>query len=54
MSDVGRVARLATAGQVGRDAGYYVVLFLGLVATILVTTLVARTARKALREATGT
>jgi uncharacterized membrane protein YdjX (TVP38/TMEM64 family) len=50
----GDVARLATAGQVGRDAGYYVVLFLGLVATILVTTLVTRTARKALREATGT
>ena len=50
----GDVAQIATGGTVGRDSGYYAVLLVGLVATILVTTLVTRTARRALREATGT
>jgi hypothetical protein len=35
-----------------RGAGYYAVLALGLVATIIVATLVTRTARRALEEAT--
>ena len=48
----GDVARLAGGTTVRRGAGYYVVLGLGLVATVAVTTLVARTARRALREAT--
>jgi uncharacterized membrane protein YdjX (TVP38/TMEM64 family) len=48
----GDVARLAGGGMVRRDAGYYVVLGLGLVATVLVTTVVARVTRRALREAT--
>jgi uncharacterized membrane protein YdjX (TVP38/TMEM64 family) len=49
----GDVATLAGGAAVQRGAGYYAVLVLGLVATILVTTLVTRTARRALREATG-
>ena len=36
-----------------KDAGYYAVLGLGLLATVVVTTLVTRTAQKALKEATG-
>jgi uncharacterized membrane protein YdjX (TVP38/TMEM64 family) len=48
----GDVARLAGGGTVRRDAGYYVVLGLGLVATVLVTAVVSRAARRALREAT--
>ena len=48
----GDVARLAGGGGVRRDAGYYAVLGLGLAATVAVTTLVTRTARRALREAT--
>lgn len=48
----GDVARLAGGAEVRRDAGYYAVLGLGLVATVLVTTLVARTASRALEEAT--
>jgi uncharacterized membrane protein YdjX (TVP38/TMEM64 family) len=48
----GDVARLAGGGTVRRDAGYYVVLGLGLMATVLVTTVVTRVARRALREAT--
>jgi len=48
----GDVARLAAGTSVRRDGGYYVVLGLGLVATIVVTALVSRTARRALREAT--
>ncbi len=50
---VGDVATLAGGAAVEKGAGYYAVLILGLVATILVTTLVTRTARRALREATG-
>ena len=48
----GEVASLAGGAPVERGAGYYAVLGLGLAATLLVTTIVARTARRALREAT--
>jgi len=48
----GEVASLAGGAPVERGAAYYAVLGLGLVATLLVTTIVARTARRALREAT--
>lgn len=50
---VGDVAALASGVAVERDASYYVVLGIGLVATIAVTALVTRIARKALKEATG-
>jgi uncharacterized membrane protein YdjX (TVP38/TMEM64 family) len=49
----GDVAALAGGAAVDRGAGYYAVLILGLLATVLVTTLVTRTARRALQEATG-
>ena len=49
----GDVAALAGGAAVQKDAGYYVVLGLGLVATIAVTTVVTRTARRALAEATA-
>jgi len=49
----GDVARLAGGAPGGRGAEYYGVLALGLAATVLVTTLVTRTARRALQEATG-
>jgi uncharacterized membrane protein YdjX (TVP38/TMEM64 family) len=49
----GDVARLAAGGTVRRDAAYYVVLALGLAATVGVTTVVTRIARRALREATA-
>ena len=49
----GDVARLAGGATVARGAGYYGVLILGLAATIVATTLVTRTARRALQEATG-
>jgi uncharacterized membrane protein YdjX (TVP38/TMEM64 family) len=49
----GEVATLAGGAPLQRGAGYYTVLGLGLAATLLVTTLVTRTARRALREATG-
>ncbi len=48
----GDVARVAGGTTPPRDAGYYLVLALGLVATIVVTTLVTRMARTALRAAT--
>ncbi|MGH7821404.1 MAG: TVP38/TMEM64 family protein, partial [Candidatus Binatia bacterium] len=49
----GDVAAL-TAGQAPeKGPGYYVVLVLGLAATIVVTVIVTRTARRALREAAG-
>ena len=50
----GDVARLAGGVTVRHDAAYYAVLSLGLVATVIVTTVVARTARRALQDATGT
>ena len=49
----GDVAALAGGAAPEKGAGYYAVLMLGLVATVAVTTVVTRTARKALREATG-
>jgi uncharacterized membrane protein YdjX (TVP38/TMEM64 family) len=50
---VGReIAAAATGGARGRGAGDYALLALGLVATLAVTTIVARIARNALREAT--
>jgi uncharacterized membrane protein YdjX (TVP38/TMEM64 family) len=49
----GDVAALATAPAVAKGLGYYVVLALGLAATIAVTVVVTRTARRALAEAGG-
>jgi uncharacterized membrane protein YdjX (TVP38/TMEM64 family) len=49
----GDVAALAGGAAAAKGAGYYAVLFLGLAATIAVTTVVTRTARRALQEATG-
>lgn len=49
----GDVAALASGAAVEKGTGYYAVLTLGLVATVIVTTIVTRTARTALREATG-
>ena len=48
----GEVAQLAS-GVAVQGPAQYAVLAVGLAATILVTTLVARTARRALRDATG-
>lgn len=48
-----RIAEAATGSAPQRGIAGYAVLALGLVATIAVTTLVARIARRALREATG-
>ncbi len=50
---IGDVSALAGGAAVEKGAGYYAVLVLGLAATIAVTTVVTRTARRALREATG-
>ena len=49
----GDVALLAGGAAVGRGTEYYAVLGIGLVATVVVTTIVTRTARRALQEATG-
>jgi uncharacterized membrane protein YdjX (TVP38/TMEM64 family) len=49
---VGDVARLAAGAPVQRGAAHWVVLVIGLLATLVVTTLVARTARRALLDAT--
>jgi uncharacterized membrane protein YdjX (TVP38/TMEM64 family) len=49
----GDVAALAGGAAGQRDAGYWLVLGLGLAATIAVTTVVTRIARRALAEATG-
>ena len=49
----GDVAALAGGAAPEKGVGYYAVLVLGLAATIVVTTLVTRTARRALKEATG-
>ncbi len=49
---VGDVAALAGGVQAPKDAGYYAVLILGLVATVIVTTIVTRAARAALQHAT--
>ena len=50
----GDVTRLASGAAPERGGEYYAVLVLGLAATIAVTTVVTRTAQRALREATGT
>jgi uncharacterized membrane protein YdjX (TVP38/TMEM64 family) len=49
----GDVARLAAGVPLQQGAGSYVVLGIGLLATVMVTVLVTRTARRALREAIG-
>ncbi len=49
---VGDVGALAGGVQAPKDAGYYAVLILGLVATVVVTTIVTRAARAALQHAT--
>jgi uncharacterized membrane protein YdjX (TVP38/TMEM64 family) len=49
----GDVAALAAGAGVERGTGYYAVLALGLLATVVVTVLVTRRARRALREATA-
>ena len=51
-SVIGAVAKIATQTETPKGSGYYVVMAVGLVATILVTTLVTRIARRALTEAT--
>jgi uncharacterized membrane protein YdjX (TVP38/TMEM64 family) len=50
----GDVAALAGGAAVRKDAAYYVLLGVGLVATAVVTTLVTRVATRAIREATET
>jgi uncharacterized membrane protein YdjX (TVP38/TMEM64 family) len=50
---LGDVARLATGTRIPRGPEYYVLLGIGLLATIGVTVLVTRTARRALREVMG-
>ncbi len=49
----GDVAALAGGAAVEKDAAYYAVLIVGLVAPVVVTTFVTRLARRALKEATG-
>lgn len=49
----GDVATLAGAPAAAKGAGYYIVLALGLAATIAVTVVVTRTARRALADAGG-
>ena len=49
----GDVASLAGGGGVERGAGYWAVLALGMAATVAVTIVVTRTARRALDRATG-
>jgi uncharacterized membrane protein YdjX (TVP38/TMEM64 family) len=49
----GDVAALTAGAAPPRGPGYYAFLVLGLAATIAVTTVVTRTARRALQEATG-
>jgi len=49
----GDIAILAENPDVAKGLGYYAFLALGLVATIAATTVVTRTARRALAEATG-
>jgi uncharacterized membrane protein YdjX (TVP38/TMEM64 family) len=48
----GDVARLAGGAPAERGAAYYAVVALGLLATVVVTLLIARTARRALQQAT--
>jgi uncharacterized membrane protein YdjX (TVP38/TMEM64 family) len=50
---LGDVARVASGTPIPRGPEYYALLGIGLAATIVVTALVTRTARHALRDATG-
>lgn len=50
---VGDVAALAAGAEVPRGPGYWSVLVLGLVATVAVTAVITRAARRALRETAG-
>ena len=50
---IGDVTALAGGAAVEKGAAYYAVLVLGLAATVAVTTVVTRTAQRALRDATG-
>ena len=50
---VGDVAAIAGGVRIDQGSAYYGILVLGLIATILVATLVTRIAKKALKEATG-
>ncbi len=50
----GEVATLAGGAKVSHGAGHYVLLAVGLIATLIVTLLITRTARRALQAATGT
>ncbi|MFQ5527998.1 MAG: TVP38/TMEM64 family protein [Thermoanaerobaculia bacterium] len=47
---LGSLAAVAGGAEVERDTGYWVVLVLGLAATVVVTTIVTRIARKALAQ----
>ncbi len=49
----GDVAALAGGAAVEKGTGYYAVLAIGLIATVAVTTVVTRTARKALKDVAG-
>jgi uncharacterized membrane protein YdjX (TVP38/TMEM64 family) len=49
----GDVAALAGGAPIQKGAGYWTVLSLGLAATVIVTTLITRTARRALHDATA-
>ena len=51
---LGSLAAVAGGAEVERDAGYWVVLVLGLLATVVVTTIVTRIARKALSQQVAT
>lgn len=50
----GDVAALAGGAAVEKGGGYYAVLIVGLIATVIATTIVTRIARTALNQATGT
>jgi hypothetical protein len=46
----GEAIVLAGKAEVARDASYYAILVAGLVATLAATTVITRTARRALRD----
>jgi hypothetical protein len=50
---VGDVARIAVGVQPPRGPEYYVLLGIGLVATVVATTLITRAAKRAMDEASG-
>ena len=49
----GDVAALAGGAAVAKGSGYYAVLAVGLIATLAVTAVVTRTARRALKDVAG-